>query len=44
MWAGLHAAWTHVDSSRTPAYEVLNLCVYSLVKAVVNPDRNDERA
>ncbi|OOC54989.1 MULTISPECIES: TetR/AcrR family transcriptional regulator [Nocardiopsis] len=44
MWAGLYAAWTHVNSSRTPAYEVLNLCVYSLVKAVANPARDDGRA
>ncbi|MFD6949994.1 TetR family transcriptional regulator [Nocardiopsis sp. TSRI0078] len=44
LWAGLYAAWTHVGISRTPAYEALNMCVYSLVKMMENPDRSGGRA
>jgi AcrR family transcriptional regulator len=44
LWSGLYAAWAYVGNGRTPAYEALNLCVYSLVKAVANPEANDARA
>ncbi|WP_159942765.1 MULTISPECIES: TetR/AcrR family transcriptional regulator [unclassified Nocardiopsis] len=39
LWAGLYAAWTYVNVEGTSAYEALNLCVRSLVKAVAAEGR-----
>ncbi|KOX15203.1 TetR/AcrR family transcriptional regulator [Nocardiopsis sp. NRRL B-16309] len=34
LWAGLYAGWSYVAVARVPAYEALNMCLLSLVKAV----------